>query len=196
MIDPRPERGIPEDQQTIRIHDGWIVSTASEIDDRMAQVGTWFTDRDLSDTSRSQWVARTQKQKREEIAKCFPRNWRDGEMLIDRTKKCFGYRNEIGHGYVSFRFTEDGRVVWQRKSSKKTEEIVVDEFQLWETRFTYVHRAWTLMIYPGVPMMRDYDVAVDGIGIKNMLAEEIDDLASEEQRRWHAVHRWMFPPAK
>jgi len=196
VIDPRPERGIPEDQRAIRHHDGWIVSAANEIDDLMVQVGTWLTDRDLSGASRGQWIGWTQKQKREEITKLFPGAWRDGEMLVDRTKKCFDYRNEIGHGSLRFRFTEDGSVVWERKSSKRTTAISIDVFELWESRFVYVQRAWTLMIYPGVPIMRDYNLSMDGIGIPDMLAEEIEDLTPAWQKMWRAAQKWTFPPAK
>lgn len=196
MNDPRPERGILEDQQVIRHHDGWIVSAASEIDDLMGQVGTWLTDRDLAGTSREQWIRRSQAEKRKEITRLLPTAWRDGEMLVDRTKKCFDYRNDIGHGSVGFRFAEGGGVVWERKSSKQTVNVSIKEFPLWESRFVYVRRAWTLMIYPGIPIMRDYNVTLDGVGIPGMLAEESEDMTPEWQKRWVAAQKWTFALAK
>ena len=66
MIDPRPDRGIPDDQWVIQIHDGRIVSAANDIDDRMAQAGTWLLNRDLSDGFRSQWIGWPQRVKCEE----------------------------------------------------------------------------------------------------------------------------------
>ena len=117
-------------------------------------------------------------------------------MLVDRTKKCFDYRNEIGHGSVSVSFADDGSVVWERKSSKKTVRISINDFQLWESRFTYIQQAWTFMIYPGIPIMRGHKISVDEIGIPDMLAEEIDDMTSGWQKRWRAAQKWTFPQAK
>ena len=78
----------------------------------------------------------------------MPDHWHDGEMLRDRTKKCFDYRSDIGHGTVEFRFEEDGSTIWERRSIKQTVSIDLAMFEPWERGFTAIETSWKRPVYP------------------------------------------------
>jgi hypothetical protein len=201
MKDERPERGIPEDIAAIRAHDGLIISMANKLDERLIHPGEWFTDGDMSDRSRPAWIKRTPAQKLKELAQVMPSDWRDGEMLRDRTKKCFDYRNEIGHGTPEFRFTEDGSTIWERKSIRGELRIDLSTFALWELRLAVVETSWKLLIYPGSLWMLNEGLTPEQIDLPGLVASEADPnsmapVARGRAQEWLSVVRWVFPPAK
>ncbi len=189
----RPDRGIAEDQQRIHSHDGRIISLANDIDDRMTQVGTWLADGDLSGTSREIWDRQFQKKKRASIAALFPTGWHEGELLISRTRDCFNYRNSIGHSTLGLRFIEDGVMVWERRSSRGATEVSLDSLLPWETRLAVVYRAWTLIVYPSIPMIREYQISLEGVDLAGMLASDLlesDAIGNDDLR---GAVAWLFP---
>lgn len=198
MKDDRPDRGIDEDLQLIHAHDGRIVSIANTIDERMVHAGEWFTDRDMSDRSRDAWIERKPSEKLRKLAKVMPKDWRDGEMLRDRTKKCFDYRNNIGHGTVKFLFEEDGSTIWERRSIKKTVPIDLAMFERWERRFAAIETSWKRLVYPGSLWMRDQNLTPEQIDLPGLVAAEADPLSLSDVvvKDWLSVVRWVFPPAK
>jgi len=201
MKDERPERGIAEDLVVIRAHDGLIVSMANRLDERLIHPGEWFTDGDMSDRSRPEWIARKPGRKLQELVKVMPKDWRDGEMLRDRTKKCFDYRNDIGHGTPEFRFAEDGSTVWERKSMQGEVRIDLSAFSVWELRFAVVETSWKLLIYPGSLWMLNSGLTPDQIDLPGLVASEADPIsiapgARGRAKEWLAVVRWVFPSAK
>ena len=116
-------------------------------------------------------------------------------MLVDRTQKLFEYRNVIGHGTVAFRF-EDDTVIWERRSTSGVVQIVVSEIPIWESRLAVVGTAWKLLVYPGIPMMRDLNLGADKIGLPTLVLEDRDVPGIAESAIWSAAHRWVFPPSK
>ncbi|MEY9850637.1 hypothetical protein ABH923_000315 [Leifsonia sp. EB41] len=197
MKDERPNRGIGEDLALIRAHDGHIMSMANRLDERLIHPGEWFTDGDMSDRSRPAWIAMKPGEKLRALARVMPKDWRDGEMLRDRTKRCMDYRNVLGHGTPEFRFAGDGSTTWERKSMRGAEPIDISSFHLWETRFAVVEASWKLLIYPGSLWMADSGLKPDQIGLPELVRSDAPPPADPEStKEWLRVVRWVFPPAK
>jgi len=199
--DPRPDRGIPEDQAKITAHIGKLASIASSIDRLMSDVGALLTDPHNPDTARRDWNRKRTSDKIRQLRRLIP-NWKEGQQLLEGSKKCLDYRNSFSHSSVEFRFDDSGKVIWEWISERKNgqiEEAPIDisSFETWEYRFHVAHYCFRYLIYPGFAFMRDLQ---SGPEILHLRAAVEEDEGSRPGipgplNNLDQAKEWLFPTA-